>query len=65
MMIVQVKIVLTELNSRSIPFIRYKNGDVGRILNEKCDCQRPYEIIEIKEGRIDDYIRCPDGRLSL
>lgn len=57
------EIVLTELNSVSIPFVRYKNGDIGKMLSNKCKCNRPYEIMEIREGRMDDYIKCPDGRL--
>jgi len=57
------EILITELNSRSIPFIRYKTGDKGRLLNVECPCGRPYPLIEIHEGRIDDYIRCPDGKL--
>lgn len=59
------EIILTELNSVSIPFVRYKNGDIGKILSNKCNCKcnRPYEIMEIREGRMDDYIKCPDGRL--
>lgn len=57
------QIVVTELNSRSIPFIKYKNGDIGKIIKDTCECKRPYQVIEINEGRIDDYIKCPDGRL--
>jgi len=57
------EIVVTELNSRSIPFIKYKNGDVGRIIKNDCECHRPYDLIEIREGRIDAYIRCKNGRL--
>ncbi|MDD2321346.1 MAG: hypothetical protein PHO83_14980 [Geobacteraceae bacterium] len=57
------QIVVTELNSRMLPFMRYKNGDIGKLLIDKCACKRPFDIIEIHEGRIDDYIRCPDGRL--
>jgi phenylacetate-CoA ligase len=57
------EILVTELNSRSIPFIRYKIGDKGRLLSTRCPCGRPYSLMEIHEGRIDDYIRCPDGRL--
>ena len=56
-------ILITELNSRSIPFIRYKTGDKGRLLNAECPCGRPYPLMEIHEGRIHDYIRCPNGRL--
>lgn len=57
------QIVVTELNSRSVPFLRYKNGDKGRLVKERCACNRPYEVMEIHEGRIDDYIKCPDGKL--
>lgn len=57
------KILITELNSRSIPFIRYEIGDRGRIIKGNCSCGRPYPILEVHEGRIDDYIKCPDGRL--
>jgi len=56
-------VVITELNSKAIPFIRYDIGDVARFVDLKCDCGRPYRIIELKEGRVDDYIKCPDGRL--
>lgn len=57
------EIVVTELNSRSIPFIKYKNGDLGRLVKTKCECRRPYDEIEIREGRIDGYIKCKNGRL--
>lgn len=57
------ELVVTELNSRSIPFIRYRLGDRGRFLNITCPCQRPFEIIEIDEGRVDDYILCPNGKI--
>lgn len=57
------RIVVTELNSRSIPFIRYINGDIGRLVNEVCSCGRCYPILEIRQGRIDDYIICPNGAI--
>lgn len=57
------EIAVTELNSRSMPFIKYKNGDLGRIVNSPCQCKRPFERIEIKEGRIDDFILCPNGNV--
>jgi phenylacetate-CoA ligase len=54
---------VTELNSRSVPFINYKIGDMGRVLDSGCKCNRPYEAMEILEGRVDDFITCPDGRV--
>ncbi len=56
-------IIVTELNSRSLLFLKYKNGDVGRLIDETCKCGRQYQLLEIREGRIDDYIICPDGSL--
>lgn len=57
------EIAITELNSRSIPFIKYKTGDRGKIKNIDCECGRPFEVIELYEGRVDSYITCPNGDL--
>lgn len=57
------EILITELNGRSLPFIRYKLGDIGRLISGTCECKRPYALLEVREGRVDDYIACPDGRL--
>lgn len=56
------EIAVTELNSRSIPFIKYMLGDTGKILDSGCKCKRPFEVIEIKEGRANDLIVCPGGK---
>ncbi|MBU5613503.1 glycosyltransferase [Geomonas azotofigens] len=57
------EIVVTELNSRNLPFMKYRNGDMGRIVSTGCDCLRPFPILEVKEGRIDSYIKCPNGNI--
>ncbi len=57
------RIVITELNSRSLPFVRYINSDVGRLRKETCSCGRPFPLLEIRNGRIDDYIQCPNGSI--
>jgi phenylacetate-CoA ligase len=57
------ELVITELNSRFIPFIKYKNGDIGRLLNAECRCRKPYPIIQIREGRIDDFIVGSNGEI--
>jgi phenylacetate-CoA ligase len=56
-------IAITELNSRSLPFVRYIISDVGRLKKEACSCGRPYSLLEIRDGRIDDYIQCPNGSI--
>lgn len=56
------EIVVTELNSRSIPFIRYMTGDLGRpLFSQKCSCGRTFPLMEVVEGRVDDFIIRPDG----
>ena len=57
------EIVVTELNARSYPFIRYKTGDIGIKYTHKCTCGINYPLIRITEGRKDDFIRTPDGRI--
>jgi phenylacetate-CoA ligase len=55
------EIVVTELNFKSFPFIRYRLNDIGRILTNGCQCGSNYPVIEITKGRIDSYIRTPNG----
>ena len=55
-------IVVTGLNSFSMPFIRYRLGDRGRYLNIKCPCGRASCLIDHIEGRIPDVIFAPSGK---
>lgn len=55
-------IVVTGLNSFSMPFIRYRLGDRGRYLNVKCPCGRALCLIDHIEGRITDVIFTPSGK---
>jgi phenylacetate-CoA ligase len=54
-------IVLTPLWRHSMPFIRYKIGDLG-ILGSKCRCGRGTHVIKSLEGREDDFLTLPGGR---
>ncbi len=55
-------IVVTGLNSFSMPFIRYRLGDRGRYLNIKCSCGRASYLIDHIEGRIPDVIFTPSEK---
>lgn len=60
-------IVVTDLDNYIMPFIRYKNGDIG-IQHKKnsCSCNRGLSKIERIEGRESDIIITPSGKaLSL
>lgn len=56
------EIVVTELNTRSFPFIRYKIGDSGSMLTDKCKCGLPHPLIKITQGRLDSYVVTPSNR---
>jgi len=57
------EIVLTNLNLYAMPFIRYKLGDVGVPTEEKCPCGRGLPLMKVIEGRSDDFVKLPGGRI--
>lgn len=56
------EIVISELNNKAMPLLRYKTGDLGSmsVLRCKCGCSLP--ILEKIEGRMWDMIHHKDGR---
>jgi len=57
------EIVVTDLYSREVPFLRYATGDVGALTSRRCTCGRPLPLIEKIEGRTTDFIVAPDGTI--
>ena len=55
------EIVITSLNSKAMPLIKYSIGDIGRINNLKCECGCKDPYIELIGGRKSEYIEI-DGR---
>jgi phenylacetate-CoA ligase len=57
------ELVVTVLDNRVEPLIRYETGDLGRkIVAPPCPCGRTYERIEITAGRTSDLFTAPSGR---
>ncbi|MGE4300373.1 MAG: phenylacetate--CoA ligase family protein [Victivallaceae bacterium] len=54
-------IVVTDFVNKSFPFIRYKNGDVGRKLLHTCSCGMPFPLMDAVKGRTSDMIVFSDG----
>jgi len=48
------ELVLTTLKREGMPLIRYKTGDLTRIIKEKCKCGRTHRKIQRIKGRADD-----------
>jgi phenylacetate-CoA ligase len=57
------KIVITDLGAYEMPLIRYEIGDVGRYSDKQCICGVDLPIMDIVEGRKEDFIRTRDGKL--
>ena len=53
---------ITNLWNRSMPFVRYENGDLIALGEGKCPCGRVYPLIRSVEGRTGDILRFPNGR---
>lgn len=58
---VKGEIVLSTLSRRAMPLIRYRTGDVGCIIADKCSCGLPLRRLGAVEGRIEDGILLPSG----
>lgn len=57
------RIVVTDLASHGMPLIRYDIGDMGRPSEKKCSCGVNLPLMEIVEGRKEDFIRTKEGKL--
>lgn len=56
-------IIVTGLGSPVAPMIRYRIGDIGTRSKHPCPCGRPGEVFLDIDGRIEDYVLTPEGRL--
>lgn len=56
------ELVLTELHSYKMPFIRYKLSDIVIPKEGICECGLESPVLEHIEGRLEDMIITPDGK---
>ena len=59
----QGEVVVTGLFSRTMPFIRYRTGDLAIKGADVCPCGQPFSTLSAIQGRVMDYLRLPDGRM--
>jgi phenylacetate-CoA ligase len=57
------EIVITDLYSHEAPFIRYATGDIAVLSSRRCSCGRALPLLESVQGRSNDSIVAPDGRI--
>jgi len=56
------EIVGTEFHNRTMPFVRYRQGDLARISDEPCSCGRHTRLLVDLAGRSNDGFVLGDGR---
>ena len=56
-------LLITGLAHDATPLFRYRIGDAGTRAKEPCPCGRPGDSLLKVDGRIEDYVLTPDGRL--
>ncbi|MEO7318206.1 MAG: hypothetical protein ABIZ56_04375 [Chthoniobacteraceae bacterium] len=55
------RILVTLLQNRRFPMIRYEIGDIGALSSAKCQCGSPLPLLERVEGRISEVIASATG----
>jgi phenylacetate-coenzyme A ligase PaaK-like adenylate-forming protein len=57
------QIAITNLDNDATPFIRYRTGDIGRLIETNCPCGRGLETMAVVAGRQTDHLVANDGSL--
>lgn len=58
------ELVLTSMKCYTMPLIRYKSGDLGKISRNHCICGSESPILELVKGRSNDVIKTFQGDLN-
>jgi phenylacetate-CoA ligase len=56
-------VVLTSLYGHTMPFIRYRLGDISALIERQCSCGSSFPLIAPPYGRQDDVIGLPSGNI--
>ncbi len=56
-------LLATGLSNFATPLFRYRIGDVGTRSKRPCPCGRAGDVFSYVDGRVEDYVLTPDGRL--
>ena len=57
------EILVTTLDISPMPFIRYRMGDIGRVVPSACTCGRTLPVLQEFLGRTGEIYRTRDGRM--
>jgi phenylacetate-CoA ligase len=57
------EVVVSNLVNRATVLLNYRLGDLATLLEERCPCGRQLPLLSFPEGRSDEYLNLPDGRV--
>lgn len=57
------EVVFTTLDRKVMPLVRYRNRDVSKIIEERCDCGIPFRRLARMRGRADELVVASGGNL--
>jgi phenylacetate-CoA ligase len=57
------QLIISNLVNRATILLNYRLGDVNRLIPEPCACGRSLPLLAFPEGRLDDWMELPDGRV--
>jgi phenylacetate-CoA ligase len=57
------EIVITTVNRRVMPLVRYRTGDVGRWVAGRCPCGLNFRRLSALRGRLDEQVSCVWGNV--
>jgi phenylacetate-CoA ligase len=56
------EVVFTTLSREGMPLIRYRTGDISRLLPLDCKCSDALKRMDYVAGRYSEFIKLPDGK---
>jgi phenylacetate-CoA ligase len=56
-------LIVTGFANEATPLLRYRVGDIGTRSKRPCPCGRAGDVFLEVDGRVEDYVQTPDGRL--
>jgi phenylacetate-CoA ligase len=56
------EIVATNLNNYAMPLVRYRLGDLGTAVDDRCPCGRGLPLMSVAAGRVFELLTLPNGR---
>ena len=57
------RLVITNLVNRGSVLLNYPIGDLGSVGPADCACGRTFRMLSELEGRVEDMLALPDGRV--